>query len=159
MSDPEINQTLASPNTKKTSSRLHCVRAPRTRMNQNAIMAVQRRNIPHCTSMEVAQLQFDFFFWNYYLNSMFSITFLFIHTVTLNHLYEACTVEPLYAGVLGYGSCLVSGSPGFSLYQGETDGNMGSRGLQGGPVVGGFCCVLPLYNEVHLIYTLFILNL
>ena len=47
----------------------------------------------------------------------------------------------------------MSGGPGFSLCRGGTDGDMGSRGLRGGPVVGGFCCVLPLCDEVHLIYT------
>ena len=33
--------------------------------------------------------------------SMFGIKFLFIHTVNLNQLYEACTVESLCVGVLG----------------------------------------------------------
>ena len=28
--------------------------------------------------------------------------------------------------------------------------------MQGGPVVGGFCCVWPLYNEVHFIPNLYL---
>ena len=43
-----------------------------------------------------------------------------------------------------------------SLYRGGIDGNMRSWGVQGGPVVGGFCCVWPLYSEVHFIPNLYL---
>ena len=69
---------------------------------------------------------------------MFSIHFLFIHTVNFYQLYEACTVEPLYDGVLGAMEVALCRVARVShCIRVEQTGNMGGWGVQGGPVVGG----------------------